>query len=136
MSSLDDVHRIAQQLPEVFEQPDGHRGGRTWRTKRGLIAWEREPSKTDLAQLEALGRAWPDGPVLGVHVANEAKEALLGSFPEVFFTIPHFDGYPAVLLRLDVVDPELLRELVTEAWLSRVPKRLAHSWLEEHGLGR
>jgi hypothetical protein len=62
----------------------------------------------------------------------DGKEALLGSFPEQFFAIPHFDGYPAVLVRLDAIDAELLREVVTDAWLLRAPKRLAEAWLAAH----
>ena len=63
----------------------------------------------------------------------DGKEALLGSFPEIFFTIPHFDGYPAVLVRLDAIDPDQLREVITDAWLLKVPKRIAKEWLAEHG---
>ncbi len=135
MTTLDEVRRIALALPEVFEQIDGHRGGAVWRTKRGTVVWERPPGKTDLAQLAALGREWPPGVVLGIRVDGaDAKAALLAGFPESLFTIPHFDGYPAVLARLDVIDPELLRELVVDAWLGRIPKRLAQQWLAEHGL--
>lgn len=131
MATLEDLRRIASGFPEVYEQPDGHRGGMTWRTKRGLIVWERSPSKTDIAQLAELGRSYPDGPVVGIHVDRDAKEALLGAYPEVFFTIPHFDGYPAVLARLEALDAGMLYELIAEAWLSRVPKRVAAEWLEE-----
>lgn len=135
MTTLDDVRRIALALPEVYEQIDGHRGGAVWRTKRGLVAWERPPGKTDLAQLEELGREWPEGIVLGIRVDGDAaKEALLAGFPEALFTIPHFDGYPAVLVRLDVIDPDLLRELIVDSWLGRIPKRLARQWLAENGL--
>ena len=76
---------------------------------------------------------WPDGPVIGVRTEGlDGKEALLGSFPDVFFTIPHFDGYPAVLVRLDAIDLEQLREVVTDAWLLKAPKRVAKEWLAEH----
>ena len=63
----------------------------------------------------------------------EVKEALLGSFPDAFFTIPHFDGYPAVLVRLDVIEPDLLREVLTDAWIVKAPKRLSKAWLAENG---
>jgi hypothetical protein len=59
-----------------------------------------------------------------------AKEALLATDPEVCFTTPHFDGYPAVLVRLDLVEQTDLEELLAEAWLSRAPKRLARAYLE------
>ena len=106
MPTLDDVRAIALSFPETIEKVDGHRGGAGWRTPDGLFVWERGPSKADVAALAALGRTWPDGPVVGVRTDGlDGKEALLGTFPEVFFTIPHFDGYPAVLVRLDVIEP-------------------------------
>jgi hypothetical protein len=133
MATLDDVRAIALSLPETHEAVDGHRGGVSWRTKDGLFVWERGPSKADRATLRELGREWPAGPVVGVRTDGlEGKAALLGSFPEQFFTIPHFDGYPAVLVRLEAIDAELLREVVTDAWLLRAPKRLAKEWLAVH----
>jgi hypothetical protein len=133
MPTLDDVRAIALSLPETHEAVDGHRGGVSWRTKDGLFVWERGPSKADLARLEVLGLEWPAGHVVGVRTDGlEGKAALLGSFPEQFFTIPHFDGYPAVLVRLEAIDAELLREVVTDAWLLRAPKRLAKEWLAVH----
>ena len=60
-----------------------------------------------------------------------AKDALLETEPDVYFTTPHFDGYPAVLVRLDAIAPEALDELVAEAWLAVAPKRLAAAWLAE-----
>jgi len=134
MADLDDVRRIALGLPEAVEVANGQRGGAGWRTRNGLFVWERGPSGADLATLAALGREWPGAVVVGVRTDGlEAKEALLASFPDALFTIPHFDGYAAVLVRLDRVDPELLRELVTDAWLLRAPKRVARAWLAEHG---
>jgi len=134
MPSLDDVRAIALSFPETIEKVDGHRGGAGWRTSAGMFAWERGPSKADLTALAALGRAWPEGPVVGVRTDGlDAKEALIGSFPEAFFTIPHFDGYPAVLVRLANIDDDLVREVVTDAWLLTAPKRLSEGWLEEHG---
>ena len=52
--------------------------------------------------------------------------------PSVYFTTPHFDGYPAVLARLDAISEEELEELVVEAWLCRAPKRLADRYAGEH----
>ena len=59
-----------------------------------------------------------------------AKEALLADDPSVFFTTPHFDGYPAVLVRLERIGLEDLREVIVEAWLARAPKRLAKSYVD------
>jgi hypothetical protein len=68
----------------------------------------------------------PKGPVLAVRVEHVlAKEALLASQPDVCFTTPHFDGYPAVLIRLDKIRVRELEPLLVEAWLARAPKRLA-----------
>lgn len=135
MLTIDDVRRIALSFPEVFEKTSGYNGAPTWRTKRGLIIWERLPSKKDLAQMEELGTPWPDEPVGSLHVTDlETKESLLADSPEVFFTIPHLDGYPAVLFTLRAMDEEHLRELIAEAWLTRVAKRTAKAWLEEQGL--
>jgi hypothetical protein len=83
-----------------------------------------------------LGDGAPDGPILGARVEHQvAKEALLADDPDVFFTTPHFDGYPAVLVRLDKISVEDLQEVIVEAWLCRAPKKLAENYAEEN-LGR
>jgi hypothetical protein len=135
-ATIEDVRTIAMALPGVHERVDGHRGGAGWRTDAGLFVWERGPSKADLSKLAELGRQWPAGPVVGVRTEGlDGKEALLGSFPGIFFTIPHFDGYPAVLVQLDRIDVDQLREVVTDAWLLKAPKRVAKEWLAQHGEG-
>jgi hypothetical protein len=122
------VRRIALELPETSEQLS--RGLTHWRVRDKSFVWERPLRNSDL---QALGDAAPDGPILGVRVEHlGAKEALLADDPDVFFTTPHFDGYPAVLVRLDRVEPGELRELLIEAWLNRAPKRLAQAYLEAH----
>ncbi|MET0736447.1 MAG: hypothetical protein ABWY55_12500 [Microbacterium sp.] len=130
MATLDDVRTIALALPETHESVDGHRGGASWRAVGGPFVWERGPGKADLAALEKLGREWPAGAVVGVRTeGGEGKEALLGAFPGIFFTIPHFDGYPAVLVRLDAIGVDQLREVITDSWLLKAPQRLAAAWL-------
>ncbi len=126
MATLDDVRRIALGLPEATEGES--RGIPVWAVRAKLFAWERPLRRGDL---EALGRDAPEGTVLAARVADVGvKEALLADDPAVFFTTPHFDGYPAVLVRLDeIVEPEL-RELLVEAWLARAPKRVAAAYLE------
>src|SRR3954451_23842836 len=95
------------------------RGNLQWRVKDKLFVWERPLRRSDL---EALGADAPDGPILGARVEHlGAKEALLANDPSIFFTTPHFDGYPAVLVRLDDISIEDLDEVVTEAWLARAP---------------
>jgi hypothetical protein len=57
------------------------------------------------------------------------KQALLTDDPGVYFTTPHFNGYPAILVRLDRITVAELGELIAEAWLARAPKRLAGEYL-------
>lgn len=135
MATLDDVRAIALALPGAEEKVGGHTGEPAWRLKSGQFAWMRGPRGTDLRQLAELGREWPDGPVLGIRVASlEEKQALLAAEPDALFTIPHFDGYPAVLVRLDAIDRERLGEIIADAWLTRAPARVAREWLHAHGL--
>jgi hypothetical protein len=127
MPTLEDVRRIALALPETTETDS--RGHASWRVKDKGFVWERPLRRSDL---EALGDAAPDGPILGARVEHlGAKEALLSDDPGVFFTTPHFDGFPAVLVRLDRIRPGDLEELITEAWLARAPKRLVKAYLDE-----
>jgi hypothetical protein len=122
----DDVRRIALELPETSEQIS--RELTHWRVRDKSFVWERPLRKPDL---QALGDAAPEGSILGVRVEHlGAKEALLADDPEVFFTTPHFDGYAAVLVRLDRIALDDLREVIVEAWLTRAPKRLAQAYLD------
>ena len=92
--------------------------------------WERPLRNSDL---RALGDAAPDGPILGARVEPlGAKEALIADGPNVYFTTPHFDGYPAVLVRLENIELGELDELIIEAWLARAPKRLAQEYIATH----
>jgi hypothetical protein len=126
MATWDDVRRIALGLPEAEERLS--RDLRQWRVKDKLFVWERPLRRSDL---DALGEAAPDGPILGVRTEHlVAKEAILQSDPDVFFTTPHFHGYPAVLVQLDRIGVEDLREVIVEAWLARAPKRLADAFLD------
>ncbi|MFK0239900.1 MmcQ/YjbR family DNA-binding protein [Microbacterium sp. NPDC090281] len=135
MVSIDDVRGIALAFPGAVEAVSGHTGAAAWRLKSGQFAWLRGPSATDLRQLAELGREWPEGTVLAVRVADLGeKEALLAAEPEALFSIPHFDGYPGLLVRLDVVDRERLVEIITDAWLVRAPATVAKQWLGERGL--
>jgi hypothetical protein len=125
LATFDDVKRIALALPETAEAIS--RGNRHWRVKDKLFVWERPLRRSDL---EALGDSAPDGPVLGARVEHlGAKEALLADDPDVYFTTPHFDGYPAVLVQLDRIAPEELEDLIVDAWLVRAPKRLADAYV-------
>lgn len=125
MATWDDVRQIALALPETSERRS--HGHAAWRVKDKLFVWDRPLRKTDL---EALGENAPQGPILGARVEHlVAKEALLADNPELFFTTPHFDGYPAVLVQLDRIGLEELNEVIVEAWLVRAPQRLAEQYI-------
>lgn len=129
MADWHDVRRIALSLPETEE--GRARENIMWRVKGKGFVWERPLRGPDY---EALGDDAPEGPILGVRVTDLAvKEALLSDDPAVFFTTPHFDGYPAVLIRLETIGLDELEELIVEAWLDRAPKRLANEYLEGSG---
>jgi hypothetical protein len=129
MATWEDVGRIARGLPEVGE--DVTRGHLGWRVKDKGFVWERPLRRGDL---DALGERAPKGPVLAAYVADVGvKDALIADDPDVFFTTPHFNGFPAILVKLDRIDLETLDEVLVEAWLCRAPKRLAGEYLENRG---
>lgn len=118
-----DVRRLVAALPDTDEHAS-YGGHLAWRVRQKGFVWERPLRGADRA---ALGPAAPDEaePVLGVQVADEGvKAALIADEPDVFFTTPHFDGYPAVLVRLERILVDELAELVEDAWRARAPKRL------------
>lgn len=127
MASWDDVRRIALGLPEVAERES--RGSVQWRVKEKLFVWERPLRKSDLA---ALGDAAPTGSILGARVEDESeKAAWLAEVSGMFFTTPHFDGYPAILVRLDDIAVDDLEQVIVEAWLAQAPGRLAEQFLRD-----
>lgn len=129
MDDWSDVDRIAMALPEVTPHA-GRDGLRQWKVRNKLVAWERPLRSADY---EALGSSAPDGAILGVHTPDlVAKEALIASDPEIYFTTPHFEGYPVVLVQLEHIPLDQLEETIVEAWLDRAPKRVAQAWLRQH----
>jgi hypothetical protein len=129
MATWKQVSEVALSLPQASERDS--RGNRQWRVKDKLFVWER-PLRPK--ELESLGERAPRGPILAARVEHlHAKEALLASAPEVYFTTYHFDGYPAVLARLQRLKAPELRELITEAWLARAPARLVRDYLAGGG---
>jgi hypothetical protein len=127
VATWDDVRSVALALPGAVEVSS--RGLPQWKVRDRLFVWERPLRRKDVAEL---GDAAPTGPVLGARVPDEgAKQALVADEPEVFFTTSHFDGYPAVLARLDLLGREALEELVVEAWADRAPARLVRQHLGE-----
>ena len=127
---MDDTERLITALPGVSE---GTRYGRpTWFVHDNAFAWERPLSKADIKRLG--DEPVPAGPIMAVAVEDLAdKAAALEAGNTGVFTIAHFDSYPALLIQLDVVDPEVLRELIIDAWLACAPEPLARSYLSEHG---
>ncbi|QNI06613.1 MmcQ/YjbR family DNA-binding protein [Mycobacterium kubicae] len=125
MATWDDVARIVGELPLTTEQAPHE-----WRVGKKLMAWERPLRKSDREAMAQAGVAPPAGDILGVRVSDEGvKFALVADEPETYFTTPHFDGYPAVLVKLPEIDVIALEELLTEAWLTQAPKKLVKEFL-------
>ena len=123
VATWEDVARIAGELPATTEASP-----RDWRVRKKLMVWERPLRKADYAALRADA---PDGDILGARVSDEGvKFALIADDPGVYFTTPHFDGYPMVLVRLAEISVPELEELVTDAWLAQAPKTLVKAFLE------
>jgi hypothetical protein len=125
VATFGDVRRLALDLPGTSETSS--RGQCAWNVNKKGFVWERPLRRSDLA---ALGDAAPSGPILGVRTADlEMKEVLLASRPDLYFTTPHFNGYAAVLLRLDAISVKELKEIVVEAWIACAGVRAVNEFL-------
>jgi hypothetical protein len=126
VATLDDAATMALELPQVTE---GERHGRrTWFVAGKAFAWERAFSKADIRRFGDVSP--PDGPILAVTVEDLGeKEAVLAAGRRGFFTIPHFDGYSAVLIQLKPVGKRALREAIVDAWLACAPPALADEFM-------
>lgn len=119
-ATWDDVSAIARELPSA--EPGVRFDDATWRVGKNVFVWVRPLRKRDH---EELGDAAPPGEIIGASTLDVGEKlALIDENPRAFFTTSHFDDFPAVLIALDHVDSERLREVITDAWLARAPKRL------------
>jgi hypothetical protein len=126
MATIDDAERIALELPDVTV--GARYGNRTWFVAGKGFAWERPFTKADIKRFG--DETPPDGPILAVSVLDLAdKEAALAAGGPAIFTIPHFDGYAAVLINLRKVGKRALREAIVDAWLACAPEKLADEFL-------
>ena len=113
MAGWDTVHEIASGFPEVEESRSGRR---SWRVNGKLFAWEARER---------------DGGGLAVRVDRDEKELILDGDPEIYFTSPHYRGYPGVQIRLENISIDELRSRLEDAWLIQAPKRVAAAFLAE-----
>ena len=129
MAGFDVVQRLVSGLPETEEAV--RHGSRTWKVGGKAYAWERPFSKADLKRFG--DETPPDGPILALSVEDLAeKEAVLAArAADGFFTIPHFNGYAAVLIQLDKVSEPVLKEALLDAWLVHAPVQVAKAHLEK-----
>lgn len=126
MVTIDEVSRLALELPHVTE--GATRGNRSWVVAGKAFAWERPFSKADIRRY---GEAKPpEGPILAVRVEDLGeKQAVLAANPTAFFTIPHFDGYAALLIQLERATKRAVRDALTDGWLACAPAKLADELL-------
>lgn len=129
MTTFAALERVALTWPETTSAPSYggfpalRVNGKWFARLRGEMADHHDPVTEQ-----------PYGEVLVVEVADLGeKEALLTSGSKAYFTVPHYDGYPAVLVRLAVADETEVRELLLDAWLRKAPKRAVAAYVVAFG---
>lgn len=132
MVTIETVEHLVAGLPEVGESTS--RGNRCWSVRSKMFAWIRPFSKADLKRFG--GAPVPSGTILAVRVDDLVdKEAVLAEGRPGFFTIPHFDGYAAVLIQLELAEPLDVEEALVDAWLAMAPTKLADRFLADRDAG-
>jgi len=127
VATWDEVARIVGELA-LTSEPSPH----DWRVGKKLLAWERPLRPSEREALAHNDPEPPRGDILGVRVSDEGvKFALIDDEPQTYFTTPHFDGYPAVLVNLAEISVRDLQELITEAWLTQAPRKLVQEFLAD-----
>ena len=130
---MKDLDKLALSLPEVTKEVS--EDGRPSYNVHGKMFCFHRSRRPDAVDPET-GERMDD--VLMFRVESlEVKDIILADDRGIYFTTPHFNGYPAVLVRipeLDRLDPDELEEIVVEAWLTRAQKRIAKAWLAEHAV--
>jgi hypothetical protein len=116
MATQADVRRIALALPRTTEDEDYFR----FLVEGKAIAW------VWLERLDPKKARVPNPDVVAIRISHDSeKESLIEMDRAAFFTEPHYNGFPAILVRLAAVDPAMLEKLLTDAWRIQAPKRLA-----------
>ena len=123
---------MAAELPQVTE--GSRHGNRTWFVNGKGFVWERPFTKADVRRFGETPP--PAGPIVAFRVADlEEKDFVLAAASGAFFTIPHFDGYPGLLIQLDAASLEELQDAIVNAWLACAPPRLMNVYLASHDPG-
>ena len=129
MTTWADVEALVLGWPETTSTPS-YGGFPALRVNKKLIARLRGEMADDVDDLTGA----PYGEVLMIGVADLGeKDALLADDPDSFFTVPHYDGYPGILVRLARADPAVVRELLLDQWWRTAPKRARAAYEAEHG---
>ena len=129
MATLEDVERIALELPEVTEGLSW--GQRTWSVRKKGFVWERPFTKADLKRFG--DEPVPQGELVGVRVEDlHEKDAILEAGTKGVFTIEHFNNVPGLLIQLQKVTKRDLRELIVNSWLAVAPAKLAREYVDAH----